>query len=484
MLKILSISAEVAPFAKTGGLGDVCGALPKYLRKMGHDVRVVMPAYQNVEHEYHTTNRYALQAMPGQLQVPTGAGVFPAGAFRGVLPGTDVPVYFIAEWNLFGRPSIYGYGDDAYRFAFFCKAAAELMLALDWKPDIVHAHDWHAAPLVTWLATAGSAHDFFRGTPTLFTIHNLAHQGQTSWNIFDYLGIQTYALYEEGFGEVNFMARGIHHATLINTVSPTYAREIMTPALGANLHKLLQSRAFDVHGILNGVDYEVWNPATDPHIPHHFSADDLQGKRLNKRELQRRAGLPVADDIPLVTMISRLDFQKGLDLTGHVIHLLMNHYAGTDAQFIVLGSGASEYEQMFAQLAAYHTNKMRAVLKFDASLAQWLYAGADVFLMPSRFEPCGLGQMIAMRYGTVPVVRATGGLADTVHDGRTGFTFHEYTSDAFWAALHRAIQTYLHAPTLWQEIQRNGMLADFSWETSAQRYAELYAWAIARMRGG
>ncbi|NUM43103.1 MAG: glycogen synthase [Anaerolineales bacterium] len=482
-MKILSISAEVAPFAKTGGLADVCGALPKYLQKLGHDVRVVMPAYQKVEHEYHTTNKYGLSALPGQLWVPTGVGVSPAGGFRGTLPGSDVPIYFIAEWNLFGRPEIYGYSDDAYRFAFFCKAAVELLAALDWRPDVIHAHDWHAAPLITWLATAGTQDDRFRNIPTVFTIHNLAHQGRTHWKIFDYMGVQTYGLAEENYDEVNFMARGIHHATMINTVSPTYAREIMTPEYGAHLDKLLHSRAFDVHGILNGIDTDVWNPATDTYIAHKFDTNSLEAKIFNKRELQARAGLPQRDDVPLLALVSRLDFQKGLDLMGHPLHMLLNGFGGGEAQFIVLGTGADEYEQMFTRLAHYHKDKMRAYLTYDAMLSQLIYAGADMFLMPSRFEPCGLGQMIAMRYGTVPIVRMTGGLADTVYDGSTGFTFFDYTIDAFWNAMYRALQTYYHNRPHWQTIQKNAMNQDLSWETSAKRYAEIFAWAIARARG-
>ena len=259
------------------------------------------------------------------------------------------------------------------------------------------------------------------------------------------------------------MARGIHHATMINTVSPTYAREIMTPELGAYMDKLLHSRAFDVHGILNGIDTEVWDPATDPHIAHRFDAASLDGKIFNKRDLQARIGLPQRDDVPLIAMVSRLDFQKGLDLIGHTLHLLLNNYAGSEAQFVVLGTGADEYEQMFARLAHYHKDKMRVFLQYDAMLSQMIYAGADIFLMPSRFEPCGLGQMIAMRYGTVPVVRATGGLADTVYDGYTGFSFYEYSVDAFWNALYRAIQTFVRNPTHWREIQQNVMRQDYSW---------------------
>jgi starch synthase len=241
MLKILSISAEVTPFGKTGGLADVAGSLPKALRALGHDVRVVMPAYQSIEDGFRS-GQYDLQVLPGGLHVPTGVGPIPAGVFEGRLPGSDVPVYFIAEHNLFGRPNIYGYGDDAYRFAFFSSAALDLIAALDWRPDVVHGHDWHAAPALTWLDTAGNTDGRYRGTPTLFTIHNLMHQGKTHWTVFNYLQLLTHRLNEEAYGEVNFMARGIYHATLINTVSPTYAREIMTPAGGAGLDGLLRHR--------------------------------------------------------------------------------------------------------------------------------------------------------------------------------------------------------------------------------------------------
>jgi starch synthase len=473
-LKILFLSAEVAPFAKTGGLGDVGGSLPKALHALGHDVRVVMPAYKKIEDGYP-----GVSSEPGFLRVPTGAGILPAGVFSGKLPGSEVPIYFIAEQSLFNRPNVYGYNDDAYRFAFFSRAALELTLAWGWKPDIVHAHDWHAAPAIAWLATAGRAHPRFRDIATVFTIHNLAHQGRTSWNIFDYLGIQTFSLSEEGYGEVNFMARGIYHATMVNTVSPTYAREIMTKDGGAYLDSLLRHRAYDVHGILNGLDYDEWNPATDGRIASHFDAAHLEARLHNRHALQARANLPQRDNIPLVTMVSRLDFQKGLEITGHVIHLLLNGYAG-DAQFIVLGTGAKQYEDMFAHLAYAHPGKMTAYLDYNAGFAPLLYAGSDIFIMPSRFEPCGLGQLIAMRYGSVPVARATGGLADTVSEGQTGFLFGDYSTGAFWDALQRAIYVYNVDRPRWQQIQKNGMTADFSWQRSALGYQQLYEWAIAR----
>ncbi len=479
-MRILIIAAEAAPFAKTGGLADVAGSLPKALAALGHDVRVVMPAYRSIETDYYA-GRGGLQALPGGLLVPVrGVGV-PAGVYEGRLPGSAVPIYFIAQRELFDRDNLYGYADDPYRFAFYSRAALELTLALDWRPDLVHAHDWHSALALTWLATTGQSDDRFRGIASLFTIHNLAHQGRAGADLRGYLGFQSPPLTEEGPGELNFMARGLYHATLINTVSPTYAREILTPGGGAGLDGLLHYRAYDVHGILNGLDTEAWNPATDSRVAARFNAGSLDARLANKRAVQARAGLP-ARDVPLVAMVSRLDWQKGLDITGHVIHLLLNEYAGP-AQFVVLGSGAPEWEAMFADLATFHQDKMAAFLAYDAALAQLIYAGADIFLMPSRFEPCGLGQMIAMRYGCVPVVRATGGLADTVQDAVTGFTFIGYSAGAFWNALQRALYIYNVDPEIWRGLQRTGMQTDFSWERSARGYQQLYEWAQARVRG-
>ncbi|MCC7359858.1 MAG: glycogen synthase [Anaerolineales bacterium] len=481
-LKILFLSAEVVPFAKSGGLGDVGGALPKFLRALGHDVRVVLPAYRAIETDFYA-GRGGYTARTEGLLVPVRGQGRPAGVLEGRLPGTDVPVYFIAERNLFDRPELYGYDDDVYRFAFYSRAALVLAEALDWRPDLIHAHDWHSAPAITWLATAGQASGFWRGVASLFTIHNLAHQGRAGWDLFSYLGLTTHGLAEEGYGAVNLMARGIYHATLVSTVSPTYAREIMTPAGGAGLDGLLRHRAYDVHGILNGLDYGVWNPATDRRLAARFDAARLEERAGNKRALQERAGLPARPSVPLVAMVSRLDWQKGLDLLGHVVHLLLNGGAG-EAQFVVLGSGAAEYEGMLAQLAGYHRDRMAAFLTYDADLAQLIYGGSDLFLMPSRFEPCGLGQLIAMRYGSAPVVRATGGLVDTVQDGVSGFSFADYTTGAFWDALQRAIYVYNVDRPRWQGIQRTGMTADYSWGRAAQSYQQVYAWALARMRGG
>lgn len=482
-LKVLCLSSEVVPFAKTGGLADVCGSLPKALAELGHDVRVVMPAYQPLEQACRA-GELGLKTSPITLQVPVGRSLRPAGVLETKLPGSDVPVYLIAERGLFGdRPWVYGYRDDGYRFAFFSRAALDLAVAaLGWRPDVVHAHDWHAAPAITWLDIAGQTDPRYARIPTVFTIHNLMHQGQVPWAICDYLGLVTYKLNEESYGQVNFMARGIFHATMVNTVSPNYAREIMTREGGVGLDGILRYRHFDVHGILNGLDYSLFNPATDKALAATFDADHLDRRAENKRALQERAGLPQRDDVPLCAMVTRLDYQKGLDITGHALHRLLNEHAGP-AQCVVLGAGDPRHESMLRQLAGYHRDKMVAFLGYDAALAQLIYGGSDIFLMPSLFEPCGLGQLIAMRYGSVPVVRAIGGLADTVRHCVTGFTFLGYSSDDFFNTLAYAMHIWRNDRDTWRAMQRAGMTSDFSWQSSARAYQQLYHWAISRVRG-
>jgi starch synthase len=482
-LKILLLSAEVAPFAKAGGLADVCGSLPKALAALGHEVRVVMPAHAPVEAALER-GEFGIRSHPLTLRVPMGTETIPAGVLEATLPGSMAAIYFIAERQRFGnRPFFYGSADDVYRYSFFSRAALDLVIAgLGWRPDVVHAHDWHTAPAITWLATAGQTDARYAGLPTVYTIHNLMHQGTAPWRIFEYLGLVTHGLAEERYGEVNFVARGIYHATMINTVSPNYAREIMTREGGGGLDGLLRHRHFDVHGILNGIDYDIWNPATDHHLAAPFDAAALERRLANKRALQARAGLHVRDDVPLVAMVSRLDWQKGIDITGHVMHLLMNGHAG-EAQCVILGSGVPHYENMLRHLSDYHRGRMAVLLKYDPELAPLIYGGSDLFLMPSLFEPCGLGQLIAMRYGSIPVVRAIGGLADTVRHGVTGFTFLGYSSDDFWNALREALHIWRVDKEAWRAMQTKGMTSDYSWETSARAYQQLYEWAIARTRG-
>ena len=467
-MKILMVSAEVAPFAKRGGLGDVAGSLPKALRALGHDVRVIMPAYEMIERGYPN-----VQATDIKTHVPIRGEQLPIGLFEGNLPDSDVPVYFVAQQHLFNRPRVYGYDDDVYRFAFFSRAIIPVLGALNWVPDIVHAHDWHAAGVIFWLKTAGQRDDWFRNVKTAYTIHNLAHQGRANWDVVDYLGIATHALHEEPYGSVNLMARGIYHSDAVTTVSPTYAHEITTEAGGDGLDGLLRHRGSDLHGILNGLDTVVWDPAADKRLPHHFDMQRLDERIKLRHALQDKVGLPRRDDVPLVAMISRLDWQKGLPLLGEVIHRLMNGQAG-EAQLVVLGSGQPEYEAMLQRLAGHHRLKMAAITEYNAGLAPLIYGGSDMFLMPSLFEPCGLSQLISMRYGCVPIARATGGLVDTIEDGQTGFLFNDYSVEAFWEALARTIYVYNVDKPRWREIQLAGMRQDFSWARSAEIYIELY----------
>ncbi len=472
-MKILFISAEVFPFAKRGGLADVVGSLPKDLAKLGHDVRVVMPAYSQIEQSY-ANGTLEITPLPITFNVQVDGIHTETGGFSGVLPGTEIPIYFVANQQLLGRPEIYGYPDDVYRFSFFSKASLQLMVeSLDWTPDVVHAHDWHTAPAVTWLATAGKTDPRYADIKTLFTIHNLAHHGKANWHIFNYLQLHTHSLEEETYDEVNFMARGIYHAHKVNTVSPTYANEIMTQTGGTGLDGLLRYRSTDVSGILNGLDTEVWDPNTDKNLKARYTAKKLAPRKKNKAHLQAKMGLEVNPDIPLLAMISRLDYQKGLDLMGEVVYRLLEGECGP-IQIALLGSGQPEYEMMFRQFAQRYPDKIATEFKYRADLAPLIYGGSDMFLMPSLFEPCGLGQLIAMRYGSIPVVRATGGLADTVIDNETGFVFDEYSTNSFWLAVQKATDVYNNDKKKWKTVQTNGMKQDFSWGQSASHYERLY----------
>ncbi|HHN93681.1 MAG TPA: glycogen synthase, partial [Anaerolineae bacterium] len=356
---------------------------------------------------------------------------------------------------------------------------------LDWQPDVIHANDWHTGIVPTWLDTEGREEPFYQEMAALFTIHNLAYQGVSGRLILTFARMEYVKhLAVEQPGTVNWMAQGIAHADLINTVSRRYAQEILTPEMGMGLDPLLNERKEHLFGVLNGLDYERWNPATDAAIAHRFDVDHLDGRLINKTALQQQARLAVRPDAPLVGMVSRLDKVKGMELLEPVLEWL---FSESEAQFILLGTGEPEYHEMFERLQARYPSRMRAFLKFDAVLARRIYAGADLFLMPSAIEPCGLGQMIAMRYGCVPVVRAVGGLADTVTDdtlrqGRgTGFSFDDFSAVACQDALRRALETY-RQPERWRRIQQRGMRMDFSWDASAREYVELYRKAVAERR--
>jgi len=397
----------------------------------------------------------------------------------------DVPVYMIENAKYYDRDGIYMYPDDAERFIFFCRSSLEMLNRLGWCPDIIHCHDWHTAIVPNWLKTVYKDDPFFVHTATVYTIHNLAYQGIFGYRVLEIAGIDEYGfMYHPEMADltevVDLMARGIFFADVINTVSEKYAQEILTPEYGEKLDPLLRDRRDRLFGILNGIDYEVMNPATDQYIAHNYDADTLEKRAQNKLALQQEANLQVDAAVPLIGIISRLTDQKGFDILGDVI----DHLLDLDLQLVLLGTGDPHYHEMFSRVAQAYAGRAAVFLTFNAELAQKIYAGSDMFLMPSRFEPCGLGQMIAMRYGSVPIVRATGGLADTVEDfdpqtgEGNGFSFQPYDRWALFAAIVRAVENYKYRDT-WHNLQVKGMTADFSWSASATKYVDLYHRAIA-----
>ncbi len=480
-LKILYLAAEAVPFTKVGGLADVAGSLPRALRALGHDVRLIMPRYGTIRGD-----QFDLRPIKTGIPVPVGSGTELVDLL-GTTTADGVPVYLI--WNesyFFSRDGVYGFEDDAQRFVLFGRAALAVLEHLDWQPDVAHANDWHTGIVPTWLSTDGRRFSAYRDIASVLTIHNLAYQGITGRLILTFAQMEYVKhLPVEQPGTVNWLAQGIAHADAINAVSPTYAKEILGPGIGMGLDSLLRDRQDRLTGVLNGLDYEQWDPERDTSIPHRFTADKLDQRAANKTVLQQQARLPARADVPMIGMVTRLDQVKGLDLIQPVMERLLSD---ADAQFVVLGTGQPEYHRMLEGLQSRFPQKVRAFTKFDDVLARRIYAGADLFLMPSAIEPCGLGQMIAMRYGCLPVVRATGGLADTVTDHTaapghgTGFTFGEYSAEACHEALVRALKVVGDRQT-WRSLQRRAMAADFSWSASARQYVELYRRAIARHAG-
>jgi starch synthase len=484
-LKILFLSAEVVPFAKTGGLADVAGSLPKAIRALGHDIRIAMPRYGRISPDkFHLTPRLE------SFSAPMDDTAEPATILEGRI-GSDLPIYFIDNARLFDRDGIYMYPDDAERFIFFCRSAIEMCRRLDWRPDVIHCNDWHTAIVPNWMQTIYRDDPFFRGTATLYTIHNLAYQGIFGYRMLEIAGIDEYGfiahpdLAPDLNDVVDLMARGILFADIVNTVSERYAQEILTPTYGERLDPILRDRRDRLFGVLNGLDYDVQNPAIDPHIPSHFTASHLEARAANKAALQEETGLPQRADIPLIGAISRLADQKGFDLIAQIIDAWMQHLP---SQFVLLGTGEQRYHDLFEGIRSRYPDRIAVSLTFNAPLAQRFYAGTDMFLMPSRFEPCGLGQMIAMRYGSVPVVRATGGLADTVKDYTphsdegNGFSFEPYDAMALYTTLVRAVETFKY-PEIWRRLMLRGMATDFSWEGSARKYVDLYYRAVTTRRG-
>lgn len=479
-MNVLFAAAEVAPLIKTGGLADVAGALPSALRRAGHDVRVVMPYFRELRE----------RRVP--VQGPIAASFLTVGERQEelriwTLADSETPVYLLDIPAAFERQAIYGEGDDDRRFILFARGVLALMQHLRevdrWQTEVVHSHDWHAALIANYLKTY-YAYTFGR-VATVFTIHNLAYQGQRSTKTLALAGLTEGSLPEDSMGPgiagtFNFMARGILFNDVVTTVSPTYAREIMTAEYGERLDGLLRAKRDRVAGILNGIDREAFNPATDVHLAAPFDANDASGKAVCKSALQAEFGLPIAPDRPLLGIVSRLVEQKGLDLLDQAMPWLLRH---TDAQVVVLGSGNAHLQFVMQQHARAHPQRIAARIGFDAALAQRIYAGSDAFLMPSRFEPCGLGQMIALRYGSVPIVRATGGLNDTVREGfdGNGFRFHPYDVRHFTDAIGRALKVY-RDPESWALLRARGMREDNSWDHAATQYSGVYEWAVRMVR--
>jgi len=483
---ILLAASEAVPFAKTGGLADVAGALPKALRALGHDVRIVMPRYYIVDRE-----KYGLKRMEGSLGVPMGSmGEAWAAVYEGVLPGSDVPVYFIEHEGFFGRKGLYdeegdGFGDNDNRFIFFSKAVFQLAKKLHFSPDVIHANDWHTAAIPVLLNTTYAYDPDFENTGTLLTIHNLQHQGKFYKGAMDVLGIgwEHFNADElEEYDGINLLKGGIVHADAINAVSRKYAHEIRTPAFGWGLDGLIDANAHKLYGILNGVDYEEWSPAVDTFTAAHFDEDDLSGKALCKADLQREFKLPERSDVPLIGLVGRLAEQKGIGLLAGAIWNLME----LDIQIVLLGAGEKWAESFFSDVAAKYPDKFACFIGYRNDLAHRIEAGSDLFLMPSLFEPCGLNQIYSLRYGTLPIVRATGGLDDTIvnyqgdHQSGTGFKFDFATSEALSGTVKWAVETWYDYPDAIKQMRLNAMRQRFDWDVAAKAYSDLYC----RIAGG
>ena len=484
-LKILLVASECSPWAKTGGLGEVIGALPKALHKLGCDVRVAMPLYAGMPWSQ-------FERLDGVLSVPMWSGMAHAGIRLGRLPGTEVPVYCLEHHQYYDRPFFYGPPPDAYpdnleRFAFLSRGALELTKALGWTPDVIHAHDWQAALVPVYVDTVEWAQPL-HGSATVYTIHNLAHQGvwEPGAMFITALGPEHYNSREfEHFGTLNLTKAALYHSTALTTVSGNYAREIQTPEYGCGLDGVLAERRAALRGIVNGIDTEEWNPAADRHLAARFDAGDLSGKAACKAALQREAGLPVRADVPILALVTRLAPQKGVDVFARALDRIL----AWDVQLVVLGSGDPEAERYFTERAGAQRDRFCAWFPFDDARAHRIQAGADFFAMPSRFEPCGLGQLYALRYGTLPIVRATGGLVDTVasydeaHGGGTGFVFHDLNAGSLADTIGWAISTWYERPGHIEAMRRRAMREDHSWDRAASEYVDLYLTAYARRRG-
>jgi len=488
-LKVLLVSPEVVPFAKTGGLADVTGALSKVLSGMGCEVKTILPKYKMVDEK-----KYGLENVDRPLpEIKIAEKKVKFKIKKCHLPDSDSEYLFLENKEFFDRDELYtdkksgqDYEDNDERFVLFARGVLEALKALNWKPDLIHCNDWQSALLPAYLKTILEEEPFYKNIATLLTIHNIAYQGNFPKTTFDKLGVKKELFYPlspfEYWGGVNFLKIGISFTDLINTVSERYAQEIQSgPEFGYGMEGILKDRTRDIYGVLNGADYEEWSPEKDKLIPYNYGKGNLQIKSKNKQLLLRQAGLDTDENIPLIGMISRLADQKGFDLLYEIADKLLS----LEVKLIILGTGEHKHHIFLSGLEKKYPGKAKIYLKYDNKLAHLIEAGADIFLMPSRYEPCGLNQMYSLRYGTVPIVRETGGLADTIQDydaqnqKGTGFVFKDYNGDELLLAIKRALILFKNRTT-WKNLMLQGMEKDFSWEASAKKYIQLYNKAVAK----
>ena len=468
-MKVCFIAAEAAPFVKVGGLGDVIGSLPKALRELGVDARVILPLYSSIDRERFGLNYKAYQF------VDLGWRHSYCGIFETEVDG--VPCYFVDNEQYFNRDSIYGQADDGERFAFFSKAALEILPALDFKPDVVNVNDWHTALSVIYLDVLKSREaEFYKDMKSVLSIHNIEFQGRFNpYEMGNLFGLEN--KYFDALiynGDVNLLKGAIQLADRVNTVSETYAREILDPYFSYGLDKILTVEQGKLRGILNGIDLDKFNPKTDPMIPVNYDLKTFEDKVQNKLAFQKEMDLEVNADIPLIGMVTRLTHQKGIDLILQASEEILK----TGAQLVILGTGDAHYESALRSLEHYRHDRVRSILLFSNEMSAKIYAASDLFLMPSKTEPCGLSQLISMRYGTVPVVHRVGGLRDTVIpftgvEGN-GFTFESFQAGDMMDAIYRAVTCFYQSPDEWKQIIKNNLQKDVSWEQSAKKYLDLY----------
>lgn len=476
-LKIIIAASEVVPFAKTGGLADVAGALPKELEKLGHEVCVILPYYRMAKKA-----KVTIDDTGEDIIVEVGDKLIVARIFKSTI-GEKVKVYLIGNDAYYDRPELYrtpegDYPDNAERFIFYSKAVLEIAKKFNFRPDVIHCNDWQSGLVPVLLKVKEHDNPFFAQTSTLFTIHNLAYQGlfwhldmpltNLPWDVFSPDGIEFY-------GKINLMKAGIVFSDLINTVSKKYSKEIQTPEFGCGLEGILQKRAKDLYGIVNGVDYDEWNPETDPFIKCKYSVTDLRGKQMCREDVLKEFGLKERKNAPVIGIISRLADQKGFDLIAEKIDDIMK----LDVFLVLLGTGEEKYHTLFQTIAKKYPGKAGIKIAFNNVIAHKIEAGSDFFLMPSRYEPCGLNQLYSLKYGTIPIVRATGGLDDTIknYDAKTGkgngFSFKSYSSKSMFLKIKEAIDVY-HSREDWNKLTKNSMSMDYSWMRSAKEYEQLY----------